>query len=117
MSISLGVLVGVTPLYGFHTFIILFLASVFRLNKVISFLFTRISIPPLFPFIVGAALFLGAPFVKQPVTESIPYFSISFLKNNLYQYLIGTAVLGISLAVISGVSSYFLLELRQNKNK
>ncbi|WP_164472037.1 DUF2062 domain-containing protein [Amniculibacterium aquaticum] len=116
LSISCGLLVGVTPFYGFHTFIVIFLASVFRLNKVISFLFTRISIPPLFPFIVAAALLIGSPFVDRPTLDGGNEFSLSFFKEHLYQYIIGTSLLGIGLAVVGGFSSYFILEYKSKRS-
>ena len=115
LSISCGLLVGVTPFYGFHTFIILFLASVFRLNKLISFLFTRISIPPLFPIIVSMALFLGSPFVQNPSEQNASVFSVEFLKAHAYQYLIGTVILGLGLAIFGGVIAYFILEKTSKK--
>jgi uncharacterized protein (DUF2062 family) len=115
LSISCGLLVGVTPLYGLHTIIILFLASVFRLNKVISFLFTRISIPPIFPFIVATALYLGSPFVEKPTENKNMQFSFLFFKEHLVQYLIGTSLLGVGLAVIGGGISYYFLERKTRK--
>lgn len=117
LSISCGILVGVTPFYGFHTFIILFLATIFRLNKVISFLFTRISIPPVFPFIITGAMFLGAPFVEKPATEQAQVFSVAYIQAHLYQYMIGTIILGLSLSLIGGFSSYIILEKRSRKNR
>lgn len=117
LSISCGLLVGVTPFYGFHTFIILFLASIFRLNKLISFLFTRISIPPLFPLIVSLALFLGSPFVQNPTERNASVFSVEFLKAHAYQYLIGTAILGLGLSLFGGLIAYFILEKTSKKNQ
>ncbi|MBS1572964.1 MAG: DUF2062 domain-containing protein [Bacteroidetes bacterium] len=115
LSISLGLLIGVTPFYGFHAFIVFFLASIFRLNKVISFLFTRISIPPLFPFVVATALSIGSPFVNSPTTITAEQFSFSFFKNHFYQYIIGTTILGISLSICGGGLAFLLLEIRSRK--
>ena len=37
LSIALGIFVGLTPFYLFHTVIVLFLASFFKLNKLLSY--------------------------------------------------------------------------------
>src|SRR5690606_15969568 len=55
LSVALGVFIGLSPFWGFQTLIVLFLAFVFRLNKLISFAFSNVSIPPLIPFIIYAS--------------------------------------------------------------
>src|SRR5690606_12662396 len=51
LSVALGVLIGLSPFWGFPTVMVFFLAWVLRLNKLIAFAFSNISIPPLIPFI------------------------------------------------------------------
>ena len=53
LSIALGIFLGIAPFWGFQTFLAIFLASMFRLNKVISFFCSNISIPPMIPLIVS----------------------------------------------------------------
>jgi hypothetical protein len=52
LSIALGVLIGFSPLWGFHTIVVLFLAVVLKLNKAIAFAFSNVSVAPLIPFII-----------------------------------------------------------------
>src|SRR5699024_3036539 len=59
-SIALGVLIGLSPLWGFHTVIVLFLAILFNLNKVIAFAFSNVSLPPFIPFIIFSGLKIGS---------------------------------------------------------
>lgn len=115
-SIALGVFIGIAPLWGFQTFLAIFLAVLFKWNKVLSFAFSNISIPPMIPFIIFASLKVGALFVGG----NTPLFSENKLtfetvKNHLAQYLIGSFVLAIVTAAIFGFTSYFLLTISKNK--
>src|SRR5690606_32795638 len=65
LSVALGVLIGISPFWGFQTVTVLFLAWVFRLNKLIAFAFSNVSIPPLIPFVVYASLETGALVLGQ----------------------------------------------------
>lgn len=52
LGVSLGVFIGVTPLYGFHTLlVILFALAVKKANKIAILIGTNISIPPTMPFL------------------------------------------------------------------
>lgn len=109
-SIALGVFIGLTPLWGFHTILVLFLAVLLRLNKVIAWAFTNISFPPFIPFIIYGSLQLGGIFVHSET----PLFLDSSLswddvKNNFFQYLIGSFILASLSAVLFGLSGYLIL--------
>ena len=45
-SIALGVFIGIAPFWGFQTILVLTLAAALKLNKLIAFVFSNISIPP-----------------------------------------------------------------------
>ena len=67
LSIALGIFIGVSPFWGFHTVLALSLATVFKLNKFLSFVFSQVSIAPLapfIPFILGISMFFGSFFVE-----------------------------------------------------
>ncbi|MDX1720965.1 MAG: DUF2062 domain-containing protein, partial [Salegentibacter mishustinae] len=59
-AIALGVFVGILPFWGLHTLLVFSLAALFKLNKVVAFLFSNISIPPLIPFIIYASYQAGS---------------------------------------------------------
>lgn len=111
-SIALGVFIGIAPFWGFQTFLAIFLAVLFKWNKVLSFTFSNISIPPMIPFIIFASLKVGELFVGG----NTPLFSENNLtfeavKNHLTQYLIGSFVLAAITAALFGFTSYFLLSM------
>ena len=65
LSVALGIFVGLSPFIGFHTVIVFFLATVFKLNKLISYLCTHISFPPLIPFIIMISMWIGGYFLNN----------------------------------------------------
>lgn len=118
LSIALGTFIGLTPLWGFHTVIVLFLASVFRLNKIISYMCTHVSAPPFIPFIIAISLFIGAPFVHGETNFLKSELNFDLVKANLLQYIIGTMILAVSASLILGTLSYFIFEkLSPSKSK
>jgi uncharacterized protein (DUF2062 family) len=64
LSIALGIFIGVSPFWGFHTVLALSLATVFKLNKFLTFVFSQISLAPFIPFIIGISMFFGSFFVE-----------------------------------------------------
>lgn len=106
-SIALGVFIGIVPLWGLQTVTVLFLAYVLRLNKLIAFAFSNVSIPPVIPFIVVASLYLGGLAVNN--THPITDFSVDSIKQNFVQYLVGSVILATVSAIIAGVAGYTLL--------
>ncbi len=121
LSVALGVLIGLSPLWGFHTVSVLFLAFAFRLNKLIAFAFSNISLPPLIPFIVYASLKLGGFLLGKPNPEPFEQNTFESYKNlagqHLSEYLVGSLVLGVFCATTFGLTSYLILRIRENSKK
>lgn len=106
-SIALGVFIGIVPLWGLQTVTVLFLAYVLKLNKLIAFAFSNVSLPPVIPFIVLASLYLGGLAVNN--THPITDFSVESIKQNFVQYLVGSMILATVSAIIAGFTGYALL--------
>ncbi len=108
-SIALGVFVGFSPFWGFHTLIVISLAVLFKLNKVLAFFASNVSLPPFIPFIIAASLFLGAPFVEGNSNLLSQELNFDLVKNNLLQYVIGSMILAISASALTWIITFFLL--------
>ncbi len=110
LSIALGIFIGISPFWGFHTILVLALAVVLRLNKVIAFAFSNVSFPPFIPFIIYGSLQVGSYFVSSDTTilfdKSI---TLAAIQNHLQQYIIGSLVLATISAVFFGSIAYLLL--------
>lgn len=119
LSIALGVFIGISPFWGFQTVTVLFLAVLLKLNKAISFAFSNISIPPMIPFIIYGSLKIGGNFIHSDT----PLFldkSITFtdIKNNIGQYILGSFILAIIMAITLGVLAYIVMTVFSTiKNK
>lgn len=118
LSIALGTFIGIAPLWGFQTFLSIFLAVVFRLNKVLSFVFSNVSIPPMIPLIVYLSLKTGGIFVKQKVDFVFSWDAVSmdFIQIQLLQYIIGSLVLASFTSILLGILSYLLLIYHKKRN-
>jgi glycosyltransferase involved in cell wall biosynthesis len=116
LSIALGVFIGLSPLWGFHTIIVIFLAILLKLNKVIAFAFSNISLPPFIPFVLLMSLQTGNLVLGQDTYVSREELVANFdLLRHLEAYLIGSLTLSVTAAVVSGVLGYLILSLFQQK--
>lgn len=51
LAVFIGVVIGCSPLYGFHVLLCLFVAFAFRLNKLVVWLGSNVSLPMFAPFL------------------------------------------------------------------
>ena len=112
LSVALGVFIGIAPIWGFQTIVVLFFAVLFRLNKAISFAFSNISFPPLIPFIIYGSLRIGGLFIESDAPIFVAEFiTWTDIKNHLVQYLVGSFILATVTALIFGFGAYSMLSL------
>jgi glycosyltransferase involved in cell wall biosynthesis len=115
-AMALGVFIGLTPLWGLHTILVLSLAILFKLNKVISFAFTNVSFPPFIPFTVYASIMIGTQVLGEPTDYSFADFEQNFeFVKSLKTFVVGSFILAFVASIIVGLVSYFLLSLYNKK--
>lgn len=106
LAISIGVMSGILPIWGFQTAAAIGTAYVMRVNKLLTFIASNVSLPPFIPFIIYGSLVTGAWMTGS--TEILPSFdeNLDFqsAKQHLMQYFIGSTVL----AIIAGGVSFSL---------
>ena len=117
LSIALGVFIGIAPLWGFQTFLAIFLPTLFKWNKALSFVFSNISIPPMIPLIIYLSLQFGGFFFPDAATftYSKESLSIETITQHLIQYLVGSVFLAIITSVVFGVVSFVWLTKHKKK--
>lgn len=117
-AVALGVFVGISPLWGLQTVLVLLFARVFRLNKLIAFLFSNISIPPLIPFIIYGSYQLGALVMGKNINWALEigklHTGMDVLKG-MWQYILGSFVLAAGLSFLFGILFYFLFSTFRQK--
>jgi len=120
LSVALGVFIGLSPFWGFQTIIVLFLAFVLRLNKLIAFAFSNISIPPLIPFIIYGSLKVGSFILGNPNLPAFEWNTFKSYKDfiglHLSEYILGSFTLAVVFSVLFGLGSYLLLGIRKKND-
>lgn len=116
LSIALGVFIGLSPLWGFHTLSVIFLAVFLRLNKVIAFAFSNVSLPPFIPFIVFGSLKLGSWILGEQFVLTISEIDPSVeLMKHLKSYIVGSLALSVIMSIVAGLTGYAILMLFDRK--
>ncbi len=116
LSIALGVFIGLSPLWGFHTVIVIFLALLFKLNKVIAFAFSNISLPPFIPFVLYASSKVGQLVTGQDYTYNLDTITEHFeVMKHLETYIIGSLLLATTSSLILGLTAYVFLSIFDRK--
>lgn len=118
LSIALGVFIGLSPFWGLQTPIVLFLAFLLRLNPLISFAFSNISIPPFIPFIVIASVQIGNLLLGSNISVDFTEFPNDLdMVTHLKTYITGSLSLGLMLGSLFGLSAYFILQFLEKRNR
>tara|TARA_B100001250_G_C19795726_1_gene788627 strand:- start:305 stop:1483 length:1179 start_codon:yes stop_codon:yes gene_type:complete len=117
LSIGLGVLMGILPIWGFQMLAAVFLSYVFKLNKIIVLAFSNISIPPAIPFIIFGSYYLGHLITGGEELTFSMNIDLQYIKAISTQYIIGSIMLAILSGLISFLSSYLILNLLNKSQK
>lgn len=105
-GVAIGAFIGVLPLYGLHTVLVVIAAVLIpRTNKVAILLGTNISLPPTVPLITWSGYEIGR-FVLPKSYPSLAeaYFkqhiTIETIKSIYYPLFVGSLILGLICATI-----------------
>lgn len=118
VSVSLGVFMGIVPLWGFQLVTAIFLAVLFRLNKALVIIAANISLPPMIPIIIFASYKMGAYWMGQNALQLGFSKSISLdsIKQNLQQYIYGSITLAILAGFFFGLLTFVILKSFNRKS-
>ncbi len=115
-SMALGVFIGLSPIWGFHTVVVIFLALLLNLNKVIAFAFSNVSIPPFIPLILYLSLKLGSWLLGENFVLSMSEIDPSLeLMKYFKSYIVGSLALSLTAAITCGIGGYIFLTLFERK--
>jgi uncharacterized protein (DUF2062 family) len=104
-AVFVGILIGVSPFYGFHVVAALLSAWLLKLNKLTVWLGTNISIPPISPIFAFASAQVGALIMTGSFVElSWDEFGAVGLGDALIYWLVGFPIVGIGVGgLLAGV--------------
>jgi hypothetical protein len=110
LGVAIGVFIGILPVYGLHTVLVIIAAILVRpANKIAIFLGTSISLPPTVPLITWAGYEIG----RRILGGNLEALNWTVFKNitlgKVYLYyqplFLGSVILGLACSVIF----YFLV--------
>ena len=106
---ALGVILGAAPLIACHTIVILFAAGFLRLNKVTALGTSQLCIPPIGPALcIEAGYFMRhGEFLTEISLETLGYQG----GQRLWEWLLGSLVVGPALALMVGPAIYFMARM------
>lgn len=112
-AVWLGIFMGALPLVGVHTIAIIYACHKLHLNKMAAVAASQLCIPPLVPFLcIQTGFFLRfGHFLTEFSMETLVH-EIAF---RLWEYLLGSLVLGPLLGLVAGLASYFTARALQRK--
>jgi glycosyltransferase involved in cell wall biosynthesis len=118
-SVMLGIFCGILPIWGWQLAVAIFLAYVFKMNKMIVITTANISIPPMIPFVLYFSYKTGGIILGNGSQELKFSANINFemVMTNLYQYVIGSLVFGALLAVFLGAVTFVSLSFFRRNHK
>lgn len=94
-AVFVGILIGVSPFYGFHVIAALTAAWALRLNKLVVWLATNISIPPIAAIFAFASAQLGSVLLTgRPTPLSWEEFTAVGLGDALIYWVVGFPIVG-----------------------
>jgi glycosyltransferase involved in cell wall biosynthesis len=111
LSVTLGIFLGIIPVWGYQMLIAYGLAHVLKLNKVIALVASNISIPPMLPFILYGSFAIGAWILERPFRLNLSHVTFETMKEDITQYIIGSVLLAIISAITFGIITYLLLSI------
>lgn len=115
-AVALGIFWGIMPIWGYQWAAALVMAQLLKLNKLITYTFTNISIPPMIPLILFASLQLGMLIIPDSRFHISYSSGINFneVKIHLTQYLAGSLVLACLAAICAGLLTFVLIRIFRN---
>jgi glycosyltransferase involved in cell wall biosynthesis len=114
-SIALGIFIGIVPIWGYQIISVFAIAHLLKLNKAIAVLASNISFFPMIPFILYLSYKTGGLLLGKTDMIFRKEITWEFVKEHLYQYILGSICFAFIAAMAFGLVSYILLSFFRPK--
>jgi hypothetical protein len=114
LAVGLGLFFGIAPVWGCQMIMAAAVAHFLRLNKAITLLASNISVPPMMPLILYAALALGHWLLtghKLALGFPAQQMTLPRAMEFVAQFFVGSLVLAATVAVVGTMAAYGLARL------
>jgi len=115
LSVMLGIFMGIVPVWGYQMLIAYALAHLLKLNKAVALVSSNISIPPVIPVILYGSYRTGAWILGNP--PDLLSINFNTVKQNVFQYFIGSIVFAMLCALVAGLIAFLLLNFFRRNGK
>ncbi len=112
LAVGLGAFIGATPLMGFHGWIALGASTALRLNRLYTFLGSRVSSPFVLPFIVLAEIQLAHRVRCGEFVALTKDDVLAHAKGLLLDWCLGTIPVGLAVGFALGALGYAITRRR-----
>ena len=122
LGVAIGAFIGVLPLYGLHTILVIVAAVIVRpANKIAILLGTNISLPPTVPFITWSGYEIGRFILKgrfDPLQWSdFKNISFQYIVNHYEPLFLGSVILGVICACVVYFIVFFTVKGIKERRK
>ena len=115
-AVFLGIFIGVVPIYGLQSITAIGLASLFRLNKMLTFTATFVNNALLQPFLVLSSITTGYLLLEGKfIVLSLKEIKQLDLGGFLIYFIFGSIVFGLLLGIVGAAITFSALTLRKIK--
>lgn len=109
-SVAFGIFIGFTPLFGLHALIIGLLGFALRLDVLVAYLASNVSLPPFIPAILflevqAGSWILGGKFLPLTMASLAPEHALALGE----ALVLGTVVVGTLFAALGGLVAWLLM--------
>jgi glycosyltransferase involved in cell wall biosynthesis len=115
-AIALGIFIGIVPIWGFQILSVLAISHFLKLNKAIAVLASNISFYPFVPLILFLSYKTGGLLLGSNEIILQDKVTREFVRQHLYQYIIGSICFATTAAFVIGLVSYVLLSFFRTKS-
>ena len=111
IAIAFGVFMGIVPIWGFQLLTGIAICHLLKINKAIFITAAHISVAPMIPVVIYLSFLTGGIVLNEPssLKEFTSLISLDAIKQNFFQYVIGSMVLATVAALFFGLFSYFCM--------
>jgi uncharacterized protein (DUF2062 family) len=114
LAVLVGCVVACTPFFGFHLLMCLVLAWMLRLNKLVVYSASNLSIPPMIPFIGFTSVQIGERVLHGSwltlARSAFTWRAAPALAHRFFlAWLVGGLILGAGLGMVGGAIVYVIL--------
>jgi uncharacterized protein (DUF2062 family) len=114
-AVGLGAFCGCTPALGFHGGLALFVATLFRVNRLFCWLGSRVSNIVVLPFIVFAEVQVAHRLRTGDWVTLDPHRALDQARGLLLDWFLGTIPVGGAIGLVLGLASWAVASRRARK--